>query len=93
MTIKLELVSADDILNEPCNEEEYTKSLFDAVINYFQKNNPSPTTELKYRNGYELLVATILSARCPDKRVNMVTPHTQLLISSQKLLQRMFFNI
>jgi endonuclease III len=29
---------------------------------------------LDFRNAYELLVATILSAQCTDKRVNMVTP-------------------
>jgi endonuclease-3 len=30
--------------------------------------------ELDYRNAFELLCATILSAQCTDKRVNMVTP-------------------
>lgn len=30
---------------------------------------------LEYKNAYELLVATILSAQCTDKRVNMVTKH------------------
>ncbi|MCL4169050.1 UNVERIFIED_CONTAM: hypothetical protein GTU68_002658, partial [Idotea baltica] len=30
--------------------------------------------ELDHRNPFELLVATILSAQCTDKRVNMVTP-------------------
>lgn len=35
---------------------------------------PAPTTELHYRNPYELLVAVILSAQCTDKRVNMITP-------------------
>ncbi len=35
---------------------------------------PGATTELKYRNPYELLVATILSAQCTDARVNQVTP-------------------
>src|SRR5689334_4927599 len=29
---------------------------------------------LDHRNAYELLAATILSAQCTDKRVNMVTP-------------------
>jgi endonuclease-3 len=32
------------------------------------------TTALDHRNPFELLVATILSAQCTDKRVNMVTP-------------------
>jgi endonuclease-3 len=35
---------------------------------------PEATTELAFRNPYELLVATILSAQCTDVRVNMVTP-------------------
>jgi endonuclease-3 len=35
---------------------------------------PLAHCELEYRNPYELLVATILSAQCTDKRVNMVTP-------------------
>jgi endonuclease III len=35
---------------------------------------PDATCALDHRNPYELLVATILSAQCTDKRVNMVTP-------------------
>lgn len=35
---------------------------------------PDAHCELDYRTPYELAVATILSAQCTDKRVNMVTP-------------------
>lgn len=35
---------------------------------------PDVTCALHYRNAWELLVATILSAQCTDKRVNEVTP-------------------
>lgn len=35
---------------------------------------PDAHCELDFKNPYELLVATILSAQCTDKRVNMVTP-------------------
>ena len=35
---------------------------------------PDAHCELDYRNPFELAVATILSAQCTDKRVNMVTP-------------------
>lgn len=35
---------------------------------------PDAHCELDFRNAYELLVATILSAQTTDKRVNMVTP-------------------
>ena len=35
---------------------------------------PDAHCELNFRNPLELLVATILSAQCTDKRVNEVTP-------------------
>jgi endonuclease-3 len=35
---------------------------------------PNVTCALQHSNAWELLVATILSAQCTDKRVNMVTP-------------------
>ena len=35
---------------------------------------PDAHCELDYRDAWQLLVATILSAQCTDKRVNMVTP-------------------
>ena len=47
---------------------------YGAIINYFRKTNPSPSTELTFTNAFETLVAVILSAQCTDKRVNMVTP-------------------
>ena len=34
---------------------------------------PNPQTALHYRTPFQLLVATILSAQCTDKRVNQVT--------------------
>lgn len=56
------------------HEETSLEALFRHVIDYFQEHNPNPTTELIYKNQYELLVAVILSSRCTDKRVNSVTP-------------------
>jgi endonuclease-3 len=35
---------------------------------------PGAHTELVFHNPLELLIATILSAQCTDKRVNLVTP-------------------
>src|SRR4029079_17867524 len=35
---------------------------------------PEATCALLHKNPWELLVATILSAQCTDKRVNEVTP-------------------
>ena len=40
---------------------------------FLQKFN-KPTTELKFRNLYELIVCVMLSAQCTDKRVNLITP-------------------
>ena len=45
--------------------EEFLKRL-DKMI-------PNPRCELNYNKDYELLIATVLSAQCTDKRVNMVT--------------------
>jgi endonuclease-3 len=44
------------------------------ITKWFQENMPVAETELHYQNHYQLLVATILSAQCTDKRVNMITP-------------------
>lgn len=35
---------------------------------------PNATVELDHRNPLQLLIATILSAQCTDRRVNQVTP-------------------
>jgi endonuclease-3 len=44
------------------------------IFDRLDAQHPNATTELDYRNPYELLVATILSAQCTDARVNQVTP-------------------
>ena len=44
------------------------------IIELLKETFPEAGTALEHRNPYELLVATILSAQCTDKRVNMVTP-------------------
>ena len=43
------------------------------IINVLDKYYPSARCELEYTKDYELLIATVLSAQCTDKRVNMVT--------------------
>src|SRR5437762_4367286 len=44
------------------------------LIKVWPKVYPGAHCELDFRSPLELLVATILSAQCTDKRVNMVTP-------------------
>ncbi len=41
---------------------------------YFRKEMPITTTELQFTTAFELIVATLLSAQCTDKRINQVTP-------------------
>jgi endonuclease III len=43
------------------------------IIKRLKKKYPKAKVALEYRKPHELLVATILSAQCTDKRVNMVT--------------------
>ncbi len=38
------------------------------------KNYPNVRCELDFNNPFQLLVATVLSAQCTDKRVNQTTP-------------------
>jgi endonuclease-3 len=44
------------------------------ILRGLDKMYPGATCALHHRNPWELLVATILSAQCTDKRVNQVTP-------------------
>ncbi|MDI6603830.1 MAG: endonuclease III [Thermoanaerobacteraceae bacterium] len=43
------------------------------VIEILQENYPDTRSGLRFNNVFELLIATILSAQCTDKRVNIVT--------------------
>jgi len=49
------------------------KSCAKAVNQILKTIYPDVKTQLNYRNPFELLVATILSAQCTDKQVNSVT--------------------
>jgi endonuclease-3 len=44
------------------------------IFKRLRRAYPDAHCELDHSNAYQLLVATILSAQCTDKRVNMVTP-------------------
>lgn len=44
------------------------------IIDELQNTYPDAHCELNHANPLELLIATILSAQCTDKRVNLVTP-------------------
>jgi endonuclease III len=51
-------------------KKERTKKIIDILKQLY----PHSRTALKFHNPLEILVATILSAQCTDKKVNEVTP-------------------
>ena len=50
------------------------KQRYQFLLDYFKEQMPEVTTELHYASPFQLLVATVLSAQCTDKRINEVTP-------------------
>ena len=48
--------------------------LDEQIIKILKKEYPEAKIALKFKNTWQLLVATILSAQCTDVRVNKVTP-------------------
>ena len=50
------------------------KQRYEGILGYFRDNVPVAESELHFDSPYQLLVATMLSAQCTDKRVNMTTP-------------------
>jgi endonuclease-3 len=58
---------------KPKNAAE-RKARIEKILHELDKLYPSATCALHHENAWQLLVATILSAQCTDKRVNEVTP-------------------
>jgi len=50
------------------------KSRSEKICEILKETYPHVKTQLRHKNPFELLVATILSAQCTDKQVNSVTP-------------------
>jgi endonuclease-3 len=49
------------------------RELLTKVINTLRNDYPEAKIQLFFQNDFQLMVATILSAQCTDKRVNIVT--------------------
>jgi endonuclease-3 len=58
------------VIAHPPRPAAWTRRILDKL----HAQHPGAFTELHFRNPYELLVATMLSAQCTDERVNQVTP-------------------
>lgn len=54
-------------------ENRHKMGYCDIVYNNLHKAYPVKRTALQFRNAWQMLVATILSAQCTDKRVNIIT--------------------
>ena len=54
------------------------------IFKVFTKINPEPTTELKYKNNFELLISVILSAQATDVSVNKATKNLFKLANNPK---------
>lgn len=54
--------------------QKHDDEWFEKVLNGLSQQHPDAKPEMNFRNPYELLIATILSAQCTDKQVNRVTP-------------------
>ncbi|MCX9191350.1 endonuclease III [Carbonactinospora thermoautotrophica] len=66
----------NDTPKEPAQGESHLALVRRArrIYRVLAETYPDAHCELNFSNPLELLVATILSAQCTDKRVNMVTP-------------------
>jgi endonuclease-3 len=67
--------STPDPLNDMNRETTKAKAeRLSRIIEGLERAYPDAHCELAHSNPLELLIATILSAQCTDKRVNLVTP-------------------
>ena len=57
----------------PRESQTAKKERLGQIISNLQQTYPDAHCELNYHNPLELMVATILSAQCTDKQVNIVT--------------------
>ncbi|MGQ9461033.1 MAG: endonuclease III [Candidatus Bathyarchaeaceae archaeon] len=59
--------------SKPVNMKSANETRVLEIIELLEKEHPDAKIALNYTNPLELLVATILSAQCTDKRVNIIT--------------------
>ena len=55
------------------NTQASKEESFKKILKLLKKNYPDAHCALNFKNPFELLIATILSAQCTDERVNKVT--------------------
>jgi endonuclease-3 len=83
-TIRDEALDPRALLKDESFEERKTR--FQKIFVRLHKEYPDAKCALEFNNAYELLAATILSAQCTDKRVNMVMPEFRKVFPNPKSL-------
>jgi endonuclease-3 len=58
----------------PSTKNKISKPRFQEFVRALERQHPENATELHFKDSFELLIATVLSAQCSDQRVNKVTP-------------------
>lgn len=59
------------------------------IFSRLKDNNPNPTTELNYKNSFELLIAVILSAQATDVSVNKATDKLYAVANTPKAIYQL----
>ena len=62
------------VSNDPETTEQVGKRQVSGILAGLKKAYPEAECALRHADPLQLLIATILSAQCTDKRVNLVTP-------------------
>lgn len=60
-----------------------------AIFRCLQEANPNPSTELRFRTPFELLIAVILSAQATDRGVNKATERLFAVANTPAAMQAM----
>jgi len=55
------------------NKKSWTRDAVHGALQALDRMYPDAKPGLDYQNAFQLLIATILSAQCTDKRVNLIT--------------------
>lgn len=63
-----------DIVDNSCRKPNFSRREALRILTLLEEAYPDAHCALDHDSPWQLLVATILSAQCTDKRVNLVTP-------------------
>ena len=68
-------LTCQELTRQKLTYQKPPKTFHQKILKLLKKRYQDSQCALSYETPYQLLVATVLSAQCTDKRVNKVTPH------------------